>query len=135
MCSKRKPEGRARKKQNADNSRYSAAHPFSGLIICGECGRKYRRYTRSNGQVVWRCANRVEHGSEICKESPTIPEGRLKVIVSDELVRIGKLRDSEQSDYMIPNLVDRIIIESDERMQLELRPQKVHRRDSLQRER
>lgn len=31
-----------------------------------------------DGEVVWRCANRVEHGKEICKHSPTLSETAVK---------------------------------------------------------
>ncbi len=55
--------------KNSFDNRYSTAHPPSGLLVCEECGKKYRRYTRTNGEVVWRCANRVEHASKICSHS------------------------------------------------------------------
>ena len=47
---------------------------IAGLFVCGECGASYRRITKHSGEVVWRCANRVEHGKEICKTAPTITE-------------------------------------------------------------
>jgi hypothetical protein len=56
----------------------------SGLLICAECGANYRRITRDSGEVVWRCANRVNtvkkyasiprksgkrhHGHYLCEE-------------------------------------------------------------------
>ena len=52
--------------------RYSS-DPVSGLLICAECGRSYRRITRNTPEgkeIVWRCANRVEHGKKYCKNSP-----------------------------------------------------------------
>ena len=57
--------------------------PFSGLLICAECGRSYRRITRSTSEgkeIVWRCASRVEHGKKDCKNSPTISQRQLKDI-------------------------------------------------------
>jgi hypothetical protein len=54
--------------------RYSSSDVLSGLLVCSECGRSYRRVQRASGEIVWRCANRVEHGSKICKTSPTITE-------------------------------------------------------------
>ena len=60
------------------DARYSSQNVLSGLLICAECGANYRRITRPSGEVVWRCANRVEHGKKICRHSPSIPEAFLK---------------------------------------------------------
>ncbi len=59
-------------------TRYSSQNVLSGLLVCLECGANYRRITRPSGEVVWRCANRVEHGKRICKHSPTLSEAQLK---------------------------------------------------------
>ena len=59
-------------------TRYSSQNVLSGLLVCSECGANYRRITRPSGGVVWRCANRVEHGKRICKHSPSISEVQLK---------------------------------------------------------
>ena len=44
-------------------ARYSSQNVLSGLLICGDCGRNYRRITRLSGEVVWRCADKVENGT------------------------------------------------------------------------
>ncbi|MBC5738311.1 recombinase family protein [Lawsonibacter faecis] len=59
-------------------TRYSSQNVLSGLLVCSECGANYRRITRPSGEVVWRCANRVEHGKRICKHSPSISEVLLR---------------------------------------------------------
>ena len=59
-------------------ARYSSQNVLSGLLVCSECGANYRRITRPTGEVVWRCANRVEHGKRICKHSPSISEVLLR---------------------------------------------------------
>lgn len=59
-------------------TRYSSQNVLSGLLVCSECGANYRRITRPSGEVVWRCANRVEHGKRICKHSPSLSEVQLK---------------------------------------------------------
>ena len=56
---------------------------LSGKIVCGICGANYRRITRRNSKIVWRCANRVEHGSRICKESITISDSAIKRKVAE----------------------------------------------------
>lgn len=44
-------------------TRYSCGNTLSGKIVCGECGRNYRRITTHSGEIVWRCAGRVENSS------------------------------------------------------------------------
>ena len=66
-------------------TRYNSQSVLSGLLVCGECGRNYRRITRPFGEVVWRCANRVEHGKRYCKHSPSIPEQQIKDAICNKL--------------------------------------------------
>jgi len=66
-------------------ARYHSKNVLSGLFVCAECGRNYRRVQRASGEMVWRCANRVEHGSRICKSSPTIMEEEAIRFVCDTL--------------------------------------------------
>ena len=71
-----------RSNKNSDNSckatRYNSKNVLSGLLFCEECGAPYRRITKSNGEVVWRCANRVESGKRFCHSAPTISEELIK---------------------------------------------------------
>jgi len=58
-------------------SRYA----LTDVVICGECGTRYRRVTWSrNGvkRIVWRCISRLDYGKKYCKNSPTIFEDKLK---------------------------------------------------------
>lgn len=52
------------------NNTYTSKFPFSGLLICGECGHKLRRHTRrvGSGKVVpsWGCSNRIQNGRAVC---------------------------------------------------------------------
>ena len=66
-------------------TRYNSLNVLSGLLICKECGRNYRRYTRGSGEVVWRCTNRVEHGKLYCKQPPSIAETHLKNYICELL--------------------------------------------------
>lgn len=59
-------------------TRYSSQSILSGLLVCGECGHNYRRITRPSGEIIWRCANRVEHGKRFCKNSPSVAEREVK---------------------------------------------------------
>ena len=74
-------QGEKGKRSNIDEdtgkrkaARYSLQNILSGLLVCTEYGANYRRITRPSGEIVWRCANRVEHGKQICKHSPSISE-------------------------------------------------------------
>ncbi|MDR0531131.1 MAG: zinc ribbon domain-containing protein [Oscillospiraceae bacterium] len=42
------PNNRTRK-----TARYSSQNVLSGLLVCGDCGRNFRRITRPSGEVVW----------------------------------------------------------------------------------
>ncbi len=65
-------------------TKYNSNNALSGLFICQECGSPYRRinrHTKDGKEIVWRCANRVEHGKEICKHSHTISDEAVKKFV------------------------------------------------------
>ncbi len=66
-------------------TKYNSSYVLSGLLICGECGSPYRRITRTSGEVVWRCANRVEHGKSYCKDSITVADTAVKEFLCREL--------------------------------------------------
>lgn len=59
-------------------TQYHSKNILSGLLVCGECGHIYRRITRPSGEIVWRCANRVENGKRANCHAPSIPEAELK---------------------------------------------------------
>lgn len=52
------------------NSRFTSKYPFSGLLVCGECGALLRRHVRTMGAgnkvASWGCSNRVENGRANC---------------------------------------------------------------------
>ena len=55
-------------------------------MVCKECGKNYRRITRKDGEVVWRCADRVENGKqEACKNFHTITDTEIKQAICDYL--------------------------------------------------
>ncbi len=91
----------------------------SGLLICGECGCNYRRITRSSGEIVWRCANRVEHGKLYCQESPTISEQKVK----DELCDALKLADYDEA--MIKDHIEHVVVGRDGSLEIEIRQQTI----------
>ena len=67
-------------------ARYNSQNVLSGLLICGECGRNYRRIARSSGEVVWRCADKVENGKRAtCSNMATVSEDEIKEIICEQM--------------------------------------------------
>lgn len=56
-------------------------YPFSGLIVCGKCGKHYRRKTTATGPV-WICSTYNSKGKAACP-SKQIPEAALERTTAD----------------------------------------------------
>ena len=95
-------------------TRYNSQSVLSGLLVCAECSHNYRRITRPSGEIVWRCASRVEHGKKLCKHSPSIPEDSIKEALCE------KLGLSTFDSNEIKNKVDVIWVQADGSLQIEL---------------
>lgn len=88
-------------------TRYSSQNVLSGLLVCAECGSNYRRITRSSGEIVWRCADRVERGKQsVCKCSATITDMDIKDLICMEL---GLAEFKEQ---VVSQEISKILIKS-----------------------
>ncbi len=60
--------------------KYSGKFALTDILVCGECGSPYRRKTwvvKGEKKRVWRCLNRVEHGTTYCKKSVSLDEDKL----------------------------------------------------------
>lgn len=89
-------------------TRYSSQNILSGLLVCAECGSNYRRITRPSGEVVWRCAERVEKGKgSTCKHSPTITDIAIKTLICK------KLGLNEFDEQAVKQMVSQISINHD----------------------
>lgn len=69
-----------RKKDAPIKGKYSAKYILSDIMVCAECGQPYRRQVWTKygiKKAVWRCDNRLKHGSKRCKYSPTLKEDSL----------------------------------------------------------
>ncbi len=113
-------QGEKGKRSNIDEdtnqrktTRYNSQSVLSGLLICGECGRNYRRITRPSGEVVWRCANRVEHGKRFCKYSPSILEQQIKDIIC------AKLHMAAFDEQAVNKYIDSVTIQPDVTLEIE----------------
>lgn len=78
--------------------RYSK-YALSDVLICGECGSRYRRVTWTSlgkKRIVWRCISRLDYGTKYCKNSPTIEEN----ILHQAIVRaINKFHNEDATTY------------------------------------
>lgn len=104
----RAQEELSRRKAKAPQSRKTAItasgkyskYALTDVLICGECGSRYRRVTwtsRGQKRVVWRCVNRLENGKKYCQHSPTVYE----LALQDAIVRaINKFNDEDAVTYM-----------------------------------
>ena len=65
-------------KLKKEKSKFSSKYALTEILVCGECGHRYRRQVWSKyGQktAVWRCENRLKNGTKAnCKNSPTLKE-------------------------------------------------------------
>lgn len=118
--SKRSPSDKSSSTGQGRHTRYA----LSDIMHCGECGTKYRRTVWCVKGVkipVWRCCNRLDHGKQFCKESPTIKECDLHAAIVRAMVAfssvdydnfhtamlgsiaeaIGMHEDSEEADLLV----------------------------------
>lgn len=87
-------------KQSLTSSGKYSKNALTDVMICGECGSRYKRCTWSKygkKKVVWRCSSRLEHGTRYCKNSPTIPETDIKQAV---VRAIQKFCQEDENAYM-----------------------------------
>jgi len=61
----------------------NARYPFTGKIVCGNCGKHYQRKTTKK-RVYWHCSTYLEHGKAACP-AKQIPEETLLRITTEAL--------------------------------------------------
>lgn len=64
--------------ETAKKGKYSSKYALTEILVCGDCGRPYRRCTwthHDKKKIVWRCTTRVDYGTSKCPDSPTLEEG------------------------------------------------------------
>ena len=75
-------------------------YPFSGKLICANCGKKYRRKI-TRGEVFWICSTFNSHGKAFCR-SKQIPEDTL-IAVTEEVVGSLDALDSKITAIRVEN--------------------------------
>ncbi|MFD3156684.1 recombinase family protein [Haloimpatiens sp. FM7330] len=87
-------------------SRYTHKYAFSGKIICGNCGSKFRRKRWGNCEkykrYVWICANHIDNGLEAC-DMKAVDEERLKAAFIKSINKIIENKD-EFIDKLMKNI-------------------------------
>ena len=103
-------EVRIERNRRRKRKKFNTSNLFTGLLYCEGGGKTYRRIPRSHGEVVWRCANRVEHGKKYCKSSPTIFETDLIEKLSNQLVVDQRINGVDELSGRIRDIIDSIVI-------------------------
>jgi site-specific DNA recombinase len=79
-CRRKSPQSqhlpaRLQEKGAEVKGKYNAKYALSDIMVCAECGQPYRRQVWSKyGQkrAVWRCDNRLKHGSKRWQAFPNL---------------------------------------------------------------
>lgn len=100
-------------------ARYSPQNVLSGLLVCAECGANYRRINCPSSEIVWRCANRVEHGKQFCKHSPSTSEES----IIEELCR--RLDMGGYDEWKVAETIDTIFVQEDGLLEIEYKEQEL----------
>ncbi|SHN87264.1 recombinase family protein [Desulfitobacterium chlororespirans] len=101
-------------------TRYSSQNVLSSLLVCVECGAHYRRIPRPSGEVVWRCANKVEHGKKICQNAPSLSKDVIKEYLCTAL------NMAEWDEEAIKSAIERILIRHDGGLEIEYKHEMRH---------
>lgn len=82
------------------SGRYSR-YALSEVLICGECGSRYKRVTwniRGKRRIVWRCISRLDYGKKYCTNSITVDEKALQKAIVRALNRFNA---EDESTYLM----------------------------------
>lgn len=70
-------------KKNLPSKPAYARYPFSGKIVCGNCGKHFQRKT-TKGRITWLCSTYLLHGKAACP-AKQIPEETILRAAADAL--------------------------------------------------
>jgi hypothetical protein len=106
-------------------ARYNSQNVLSGLLICGDCGKNYRCITRSSGEIVWRCSDKVENGKHsACNNLNTVTDAEIKHLICLECDL------SEFDEQKVKDTVERIIV-FENRIDIQMKQQQTFEKLSL----
>ena len=76
-----------------EQGKYCGKYALTELLLCGECGTPYRRFTWMAGgqkKIVWRCIRRLDYGKKYCHSSPTVEESVLHEAIMEAVLKTAK---------------------------------------------
>lgn len=101
--------------------RYSR-YALTEIMHCDECGSRYKRCTwakKGVRKIVWRCMSRIEHGTQYCKNSPSLEESKLHQAIVRAINRFNRENETTYRLLMKASLSDALGIGgSNEEMEL-----------------
>ena len=86
-------------------------YALSEVLICGECGSRYKRVTWTNHgkkHIVWRCINRLDHGKTYCPHSISVDEIDLQNAIVRALKRFNAEDESIYLSLMKATIAEAI---------------------------
>ncbi len=87
--------------------KYSSKYALSNIMFCKECGYVYHRVIWSKGgkkKVVWRCVNRLKHGTNNCRRSPSLDENKLHSAIIECIKNIIEIPKSTYPSILQSNI-------------------------------
>ena len=112
---------KSKKESVSYTGRYSR-YALTDILICGECGTKYRRCTwvRSGyKKVVWRCVSRLDYGTKYCTDSCTADEGALHAAIVRAIKKFNEENGQTYNALMKATIADALGINgTDDEIQL-----------------
>ncbi len=76
-----------------EQGKYCGKYALTELLLCGECGKPYRRCTWTAGgqkKIVWRCISRLDYGKKYCHHSPTVEESVLHEAIMEAIQKTAR---------------------------------------------
>lgn len=89
------------KKTSLTSTGKYSRYALKDVLICGECGTRYRRVTwskKGKKKVVWRCCSRLDYGTKYCTDSITIEETKLHQAIVNA---INKFNSEDAATYLM----------------------------------
>lgn len=97
------------KTAKSERGRYNSKYSLTERLVCGECGSFYKRCTwtaHGRRRVVWRCVSRLEFGTKVCHNSPTLDEPDLHQTI---LNAVNQYVSQKQARQKAEDLIDTVV--------------------------
>ncbi len=101
---------KSKKNTFTSTGKYSK-YALTDVLICGECGTRYRRCTwtgHGKRRIVWRCVNRLDYGKKYCKDSLTVDEHLIQQAIVRALNQFNKQDEAMYLALMRSTIADAI---------------------------